>query len=129
MERLILDTGVLIAAERGRVRVPDDDVAIAAVTASELLVGVARADERNRERRSLSVERVLRTFEILPFDLSAARHHALLMAWTQASGAPRGAHDLLIAATAAATSRTVVTTDHAGFQGLPGVSIRLLTSM
>lgn len=128
MERLILDTGVLIAAERGRIRVPDDDVAIAAITASELLVGVARADERNRERRSLSVETVVRTFEILPFDLPAARQHALLMAWTQASGAPRGAHDLLIAATAASTGRTVVTTDHAGFQGLPGVSVRLLTS-
>lgn len=129
MDRLILDTGVLIAAERGRVRVPDVDVAIAAITASELLVGVARADERHRERRSRSVEEVLRSFEILPFDLPAARQHALLMAWTQASGSPRGAHDLLIAATASTTGRTVLTTDRAGFQDLPGVSFRVLTSM
>ncbi len=129
MERLILDSGVLIAAERGRVRVPDDDVAIAAITASELLVGVARADERNRSRRSRSVEEVLRAVEILPFDRAAARQHALLMAWTQASGAPCGAHDLIIAATASATGRTVVTTDQRGFGELPGVAVRVLTSM
>lgn len=129
MERLILDSGVLIAAERGRVRVPDDDVAIAAITASEMLVGVARADERHRDHRTRSVEAVLRTFEILPFDLAAARKHALLVAWTQRSGSPRGAHDLIIAATASATGRTVLTTDQRGFAELPGVTMRVLTSM
>jgi len=128
MERLILDSGVLIAAERGRVRVPDDDVAIASITASELLVGVARADDHHRELRSRSVEEVLRTFEVLPFDIGAARQHALLMAWTQASGSPRGAHDLIIAATASATGRTVLTTDQRGFGDLPGVTVRVLTS-
>ena len=41
MERLIVDTGVLIAAERRRIRLPDLDgeAAIAAITASELLLG------------------------------------------------------------------------------------------
>jgi len=43
--RLILDTVILIRAERGRARLgralrDDDDVAIAAITAAELLVGV-----------------------------------------------------------------------------------------
>lgn len=44
MERLILDTGVLIGIERGAlgadVVAAEDDVAISAITASELLVGV-----------------------------------------------------------------------------------------
>ena len=38
-------------------------------------------------------------------------------------GRPRGAHDLIIAATARVTSRTVITADPSGFDGLPGVSI------
>ena len=46
--RVILDTGVLIAIERGRLDVDAvlgvDDAAIAAITAMELLVGVERAD-------------------------------------------------------------------------------------
>jgi predicted nucleic acid-binding protein len=39
-------------------------------------------------------------------------------------GTPRGAHDLIIAATARATSRTVVTSDRTGFIDLPGVNVR-----
>jgi tRNA(fMet)-specific endonuclease VapC len=40
------------------------------------------------------------------------------------SGRPRGAHDLIIAATARATGRIVVTADQSGFDGLPGVKVR-----
>jgi tRNA(fMet)-specific endonuclease VapC len=38
------------------------------------------------------------------------------------AGRPRGAHDLIIAATAAAAGRTVVTADRRAFDGLPGVA-------
>jgi tRNA(fMet)-specific endonuclease VapC len=41
-------------------------------------------------------------------------------------GRPRGAHDLLIAATARIRTRTIVTADTTGFDDLPGVSLRLL---
>lgn len=46
--RLILDTAVLVTAERGSMRLDDlieddDDVAIAAITAAELLVEIGRA--------------------------------------------------------------------------------------
>ena len=51
MERLILDTGAIVAVERGlvepeRVFIADADLAMSAVTASELLVGVEHADTR-----------------------------------------------------------------------------------
>jgi predicted nucleic acid-binding protein len=53
--RVILDTGVIIAFERGRLDIGAvlgaDDAAIAAVTAMELLVEVERADETHRQRR------------------------------------------------------------------------------
>ena len=91
MGRVVVDTGVLIAAERGRGRVPDDDeVAIAAITAAELLLGVELADDRHRSSRAASVETILNSFEILDFDLTAARHHARLVAHARSTGSPRG---------------------------------------
>jgi tRNA(fMet)-specific endonuclease VapC len=103
VERLILDTGALIALERGHsgqtaVLRDDADVAISAVTASELLLGVELATQTYRDRRN-----------------------------TRSVGQLRGAHDLQIGATARATGRTVVTTDAQGFDGLPGVAARLLS--
>jgi tRNA(fMet)-specific endonuclease VapC len=129
MERLILDTGALIALERGLadatdVLPADADVAISAVTAAELLVGVELADESHRARRQTLVEGIIERVEIIAYDLDVARHHASLLAHARRAGAPRGAHDLQIAATARATDRTVITTDTTAFSDLPGVHHR-----
>ncbi len=131
MDRLILDTGALIALERGHADraevLPDDaDVAISAISASELLVGVELADDEHRGGRRATVEGVIERVEIVAFDLDIARHHAALLAHARRSGLPRGAHDLQIAATARATGRTLVTTDAHAFDDLPGVTHRLL---
>jgi len=131
VERLILDTGALIALERADLDqadvLPDDaDVAISAITASELLVGVELADASHRERRSEIVEGTIERVEIIEFDLEIARHHALLLAHARRAGQPRGAHDLQIAATARATGRTLITTDGRAFEALPAVTYRLL---
>lgn len=120
---------MLIAAERRRARLADliaeeDDVAIAAVTAAELLVGVELAGGARRTARRRAVESILSTIPLETYDLDVARAHALLLAHTRRSGRPRGAHDLIIAATALARDRTVLTADAAGFEDLPGVSIR-----
>ena len=85
MERLILDTGAVIALERGHADhsdvLPDDaDVAISAISASELLVGVELADDDHRDRRREIVEGVIERVEIIAFDLDVARHHASLLA-------------------------------------------------
>jgi tRNA(fMet)-specific endonuclease VapC len=131
VERLILDTGALIALERGTadpadVLPADADVAISAVTAAELLVGVELADESHRTRRETIVEGILSRVEIAAYDLEVARHHASLLAHARRVGEPRGAHDLQIAATARATDRMVITTDTTAFAGLAGVAHRLL---
>ena len=125
--RLILDTGVLIVAERSReslgsVLTADDDVVIAAVTAAELFAGIELADERFRQRRSAFVNRALDLIPVVPYDLSIAKAHGLLLAHSHQTGRPRGAHDMIIAATAIATQRTIVTRDKAArFGELPGV--------
>jgi tRNA(fMet)-specific endonuclease VapC len=103
----------------------DDDVAIAAVTAAELLVGVELAHRRSRQRRESFVEDVLSSVPIEPYDLDVARVHASLLAHTRRSGRPRGAHDLLIAATALARGRVVVSSDPTGFADLPDLAVRL----
>lgn len=102
----------------------DDDIAIAAVTAAELLAGVEMADRARRQRRSRFVEAILSTVPVEDYDLETARAHAALLAHVRSAGRPRGAHDLLIAATALARRRTVVTTDIRGFADLPGVGLR-----
>lgn len=125
MARLILDTTVLVDAERGgdalRAAVEDsDDVAIAGVTVAELKVGIELAEGRRRETRERFVSEVLAAVSIEVYDASVADAHAALLAHVRRTGTPRGAHDLIIAATARARDRQVVSFD-GDFGGLPGV--------
>lgn len=102
----------------------EDDVVIAAITAAELLVGVELSEGKSKQRRRAFVEDVLATIPIEPYDLDVARAHASLLAHTRRSGRSRGAHDLLIAATALTHSRSVVSADPSGFEHLPGLELR-----
>jgi tRNA(fMet)-specific endonuclease VapC len=134
VERLIVDTGVLVAIERGRridaTLLPDDaDIAIAAITAitaSELMGGVELADAERRPTRTATVDAILSTFDVVAFDIEIARHHAALLAHARRTGRPRGAHDLQIAATARATRRVLITTDAHAFDDLPAVDHRVI---
>lgn len=129
MTGLLLDTTFLIAAERGGDRLDeliadDDDVAIAAITVAELQVGVELADRRRKVSRQRFVETVTTAIPIIDYDVHVAAVHAKLLAATRRQGRPRGAHDLIIAATARATDRVVVTADAAAFDNLPDVAVR-----
>ena len=104
----------------------EDDLALAAITAAELLVGVHLADRRRKAARRRFVDELLSTIVVEAYDLDVARVHAELLAHARKQGRTRGAHDLLIAATARARARAVVTADGAGFEGLPGVQVRIL---
>lgn len=119
---------MLVDAERGGDSVDEavadgDDVAIAAITAAELKVGVQLARGRRRERREHLVAAVLGAVSVEAYDLVVAEAHAALLAHVRRKGTPRGAHDLIIAATARARGRQVVSLDRNGFAGLPGVSV------
>ena len=75
-------------------------------------------------RRQAFVEKVIELFPVLPFDTSVARIYARIWASLARKGQIVGAHDLIIAATARATRRTVITADPGAFADLPGVSWR-----
>ncbi len=126
---LVIDTDVLVLADRGRA--PDDlgrwraygSAYLSAVTASELLVGVHRAQtDEQRNRRNAFVESLLAAIPILAFDLECARIHAQLVA-----SLPRnetiGAHDALIAATALRHGHSVLTNNGKDFRKLAGVAV------
>lgn len=100
-----------------------DDVAIAAITVAELRVGVQLANGRRRDKRERFVAAVLASVSIESYDLDVAEAHAALLTHVRRKGTPRGAHDLIIAATARAKKRQVLSSDRGGFIELPGVSL------
>jgi tRNA(fMet)-specific endonuclease VapC len=81
------------------------------------------AKGRRREKRERFVAAVLDAVSIEVYDLDVADAHAALLAHVRREGAPRGAHDLIIAATARARERQVVSLDQRGFAELPDVLV------
>jgi tRNA(fMet)-specific endonuclease VapC len=129
VSRIVLDTTFLIDAERSAhdlgASIDDgDDAAIAAVTIAELRVGALLADRRRQASRAAYVDDILSVVPVLAYDIDVAEAHAQLLVAVRAQGKPRGAHDLIIAATAKASDRTVVTADASAFRDLPGVDVR-----
>lgn len=128
MTLLLLDTTFLIDTERSDTHLDNaiddvDDVAIAAITIAELRVGVHLASGRRRTQRQSFVDDVCDVIPILNYDRSVAAEHAELLVAVRRAGRPRGAHDLIIAATARASKRVVLSADLTAFTDLPGVAV------
>ena len=109
MSLVLLDTTFLVDAERDGLELEaaindEDDVALAAISVAEMLVGVELAATKHRPRREAFVDDLVSSVPIVPYDLSVAGDHASLLAAVKVAGRPRGAHDLIIAATARAGS-------------------------
>ena len=126
----VVDTSVLIAVERGqldasRLRDHEDQATVlAAVTASELLEGVHRAQSAvHRTRRERFVEGTLATFTIVPFGLEIARVHARLAVELDAAGTRIGEADLMIAATAVWLDYRIATRDLRSFPKIPNLDV------
>jgi tRNA(fMet)-specific endonuclease VapC len=88
------------------------------------LVGVELAAGKRRMRREAFVAAILESVAVEAYDLDVARAHAARLAPARRRGRPRGAHDLIIAATARARGRMVLSADASGFAELPGVLLR-----
>jgi tRNA(fMet)-specific endonuclease VapC len=125
--RLILDTNVLIAYERGtidRTALDADELAIAAVSVAEYRVGIELADTPGRAAdRARALVAITSAVDVLEYTGATAAYHAKLIAHARRTETPRGAHDLIIAAHAMQTDRIVLTFEaKARFGDLPGVS-------
>jgi predicted nucleic acid-binding protein len=96
----------------------------AAITASELLHGVERADtSERREKRSRYVEGVLHGLPLLDFDFSMARRHAALWAELEVTRQLIGPHDMLIAATALECDHMLVKLNRDEFARVKGIKL------
>lgn len=102
---------------------PEEDVGIAAITASELLHGVHRATPQHQARREAFVEAVLTAFPPIAFDLLAARAHARIWAELAAAGVDVGAHDRIVAATAITTGWRLGTANTRHFDRIAGLDV------
>jgi tRNA(fMet)-specific endonuclease VapC len=134
---LVVDTSIFISLERQRrpwqdflaTEAPNEPIAIASITASELLAGTYRADTAVRRRaREEHVEDILQSLLVLSFDLVTARTHSRLWAELDAMGQAIGRYDLLIAATAVANSYAVLTENVREFARVPGLEVRQRSS-
>ena len=127
----LIDSSVLIAAELGQLDLErfsslyaEEDVAISAVTASELLQGLYRARTASqRHRRQAFVEALLAQIPVIAFDLTVARVHASLWAELAKKGIAVGERDLMIGATAVAKGYAVATRDERSFPKIPGLKV------
>ncbi len=126
MEQVIVDTNVLIGMARGDIRLPDDlDIAMPAIVIAEFLTGVERSPSNRQGAQRAFLDDIVASLPVIDYDRTVAEHHAALLTFTADKGQQRGPHDLIIAATARATGRTLLTTDRrARFETLPEVRVR-----
>lgn len=132
---LLIDSSVLIEAERGRLDLASrirghagEEAFISAVSVSEILFGVYRAaDPAMRNRRAAVTEALLAHFEVLGIDVAVARVHAQLKADLAVRGTPVGPHDLWLAATCLLHGLTMVTANVREFRRVPGLVVESWT--
>lgn len=124
----VLDTSVIVGGRELAADLPDL-VTISVITVGELHAGVVLATgEAERDRRAARLEAVRAAFAPIPIDDHIAAHYGDLLAAARRAGRAQKASDLLIAATAAATSRLLVTADRAqaGLAASAGVPVRVI---
>jgi tRNA(fMet)-specific endonuclease VapC len=117
----------VIAYERGtidRTALDADELAVAAVTIAEYRVGIELADSAERAaERARALVAITSAVEVLDYTEITGACHARLIAHARRAGTPRRTHDLMIAAHAVQTDRTILTFGaKARFADLPGVS-------
>ena len=126
---LLIDTDVWVLAEKSSVALNLAHWAhyggayMSGVTASELLVGVERANTAQRQAlRAAFVENLLSHIPVLEFSLSLARTHARMVA-ALPKNVTASAHDALIAATAVHHGFGLLTRNVAGFKIFAGLKV------
>lgn len=127
MVAVALETNTLSYFLRGEGRVAEriraarpSDIALPAVVVYEVNYGLRRASRRAQLE---AFAHMVRTVEILDFDVEAADHAARIRVELEQRGTPIGPTDLLIAATARRHRRTLVTRNTREFARVSGLAI------
>src|SRR6266567_3151333 len=107
-------------------------IAVTATQAARNFANILDKVERGETivitRDGVPVEAVLASLPIEDYTIAVARIHARLAVQTMSTGKQRSVYDLIIAATAAATNRILLTTDaKAEFNQLGGVRSEVIS--
>ncbi|MDB5778070.1 MAG: hypothetical protein JWP79_1793 [Polaromonas sp.] len=126
---LVIDTDVWVLAEKSGSQLNlarwahHGGAYMSAITASELLVGVERANTAERRAlRGAFVEKLVASIPVLEFSMPVARTHARMVA-ALSKNVTAGAHDALIAATAVHHGFALLTRNVADFRLFAGLQV------
>lgn len=124
----VLDTNTLIDFFKGKgnvasklLSVPPSEIALAAVAAYEVWVGVLGS--RDAKQRQAQFESFLSLINVVPFDAAASLGAAEVRLALERRGEPIGPLDTLIAATALTQNATLVTRNVKEFGRVPGLKV------
>jgi predicted nucleic acid-binding protein len=124
---LVVDTSVLVAAERARAALElpaEEEVGLSTVVLIEYWKGVERAGSALRRRQRVEFfERATATFQLFPVTAATATTAARVWSDLAGAGVAIGAVDLLIAATALERDWGVLTLDMRDFARIPGLRV------
>ena len=98
-----------------------DEIALCSVVKAELLYGAQRSSRIAENLRVL--DRFFEPFYSLPFDDNCVQAFGRIRTELERAGTPIGSYDLLIAATAIAGNRTLVTANIREFSRVAGLTI------
>jgi tRNA(fMet)-specific endonuclease VapC len=126
----LLDTSVVVLL--GRIQDPatlPDESVISAVTLAELSVGPHVADtDAERMARQAHLQQAENDFDVMAFDVGAARAFAAVAGALRTAGRKTAAraYDALIAATAISEGLPLYTCNPDDFEGIPGLDLRVV---
>ena len=126
--RYLLDTNVLsdlIRHPQGRAAtriaaVGEDTICTSIIVAAELRFGAAKSSSGKIADR---VELILSALEILPLQMPADHHYAVIRQYLTRLGKTIGPNDMLIAAHALSEDLTVVTANTGEFSRVPNLKV------
>jgi len=127
---ILIDSDVIIQAECGLfdlggwlASLPDEEFIVAAITVAELWHGAERATGAHRTKRRLFLQRILATFEVVPYGKHTAFEHARLWAELESCGQMIGSYDMILAATAVQQGHAVATFNLRHFSAVKGLKV------
>ncbi len=128
---ILIDSSVLIHFERAGTDLAayvegreEEEAFLSVISASELLHGVHRAEDRRIKAKRLAfVEGLLTALPVLGIDLATARSHSRLWADLAGQGRMIGAHDSWLAATCLAHGLRLATSNPREFTRVPGLDV------
>jgi len=123
-----LDTNTLIYFFKGQgevskhmLNIPPEQITISAIVQYEIETGIAKS--LHPEKRQHQFRELTNIIDVLSFDTKAAEHSAAARAYLEKAGTPIGPYDILIAGTALANNKILVTHNTREFNRIPNLRI------